>query len=155
MTLVRHKKPGLTTKCMFDTKNTGFDTKLPGSTQKCHPQHASVGNTIIRHLPHSVENICFQFWSNILFKKKKRNDNEIMLILIQIYSIWLPNLKCNDYFLLVMIIMSAATNKCYRCGRISCQFLHCVLIAPLKSETHVAHCWINNELKRKFHNYSQ
>ena len=36
-----------------------------------------------------------------------------------------------------MAIMSAAINKCHRCGRIFCQFLHFLLIAPLKSDTHV------------------
>ena len=36
-----------------------------------------------------------------------------------------------------MAIMSAAINKCYRYGRIVCQFLHFLLIALLKSDTHV------------------
>ena len=65
ITLVRHKKPGSIAKCMVRHKNVEFDTKMPSSTQKCPPQHASVDIAIIKDPP--VLNICFQFYSNILF----------------------------------------------------------------------------------------
>ena len=46
---------------------------MPGSTQKCPPQHAPVDIAIIKHPPApSVGNIFFQFHSNILFLRTNR-----------------------------------------------------------------------------------
>ena len=39
ITLVRHKTPGLTQKCLVRHKNTWFDTKMTSSTQKYMVQH--------------------------------------------------------------------------------------------------------------------
>ena len=65
ITLVRHKKPGSTAKCMVRHKKARFDTKMPGSTQKCPPQHAPVDIAIIKH-PHSCEKYFFPFFFPIL-----------------------------------------------------------------------------------------
>ena len=113
---------------------------MPGSTQKCPPQHASVDIAIINHpLRPAVRNIFFQFFSNILFL---RTNREMKMKLywyefkINIFNIiWI--LKCNHSSLFMMAIMSAAINNFYRYGRIFCQFLHFLLIAPLKSDTHL------------------
>ena len=53
--LVWHKK------ARFDSKmqNAWFDTKKPGSTQKCPPQHASVDIAIIKHPRTSCEKYFF------------------------------------------------------------------------------------------------
>ena len=46
---------------------------MPGSTEKCPTQHASVAIAIIKHLPPSSEkDIFFQFYSNILFLRTHR-----------------------------------------------------------------------------------
>ena len=46
---------------------------MPGSTQKCPPQHAAVDIAIIKHPPTpSVRNIFFQLYSNILFLRTNR-----------------------------------------------------------------------------------
>ena len=134
-----------TQKSLVRHQNAWFDTKKPGSTQKCPVQHKNALPSMHQlTLPLSpptrhVRYIFFQFYSNILFLRTHRemNENEIILIWIQIYSISLCKLKCNYSFLFVMTIMSAAINKCYRYGRIFCQFLHFLLIAPLKSNTHI------------------
>ena len=48
-------------------KKARFDRKMPGSTEKCPPQHASVDIAIIKHTPPPppVRNIFFQFYSDI------------------------------------------------------------------------------------------
>ena len=62
-----------TPKCMVGHKKARFDTKMPGSTQKCPPQHASVDIAIIKHHPHPpVRSIFFQIYSNILFLRTIR-----------------------------------------------------------------------------------
>ena len=48
-------------------QNARFDTKKPGSTQKCPPQHASVDIAIINPPPSCEKYFFFQFYSNILF----------------------------------------------------------------------------------------
>ena len=46
---------------------------MPGSTQKCPPQHAPVDIAIMKHSPApSVINIFFQFYSNIFFWRTNR-----------------------------------------------------------------------------------
>ena len=148
--------PGSTAKCMVRHKNARFDTKMPGSTQKCPPQHESVDIAIIKHPPTPCEKYFFPIlFKYFVFKNSYRNENEIILIWIQIYSISWWNLKCNYSFLFGMTIMSTAINKCYRCSRIILPISAFLLIAPLKSDTHVVHCRFNNALNKNFHNYSQ
>ena len=53
------KKPGLTAKYMARHKKARFDTKMPGSTQKCPPQHAPVDIVIIKHPPPLLWEIFF------------------------------------------------------------------------------------------------
>ena len=115
ITLVRHKKALFDTnmsrsthKCVVRHQHAQFDTK-------CHTQHASVAIVIIKH-PHppSFEK-CFFF--SVLFKyfvlKNPWRNEKCNYIDIQIYLISLWNMKCNYSFLFVMIILSAAINKCY------------------------------------------
>ena len=46
---------------------------MPGSTQKCPPQHAPADIAIIKHSPAPpVRNIFFQFYSNILFLRTNK-----------------------------------------------------------------------------------
>ena len=46
---------------------------MPGSTQKCPPQHAPVDIAIIKHPPAPpVRIFFFQFYSNILFLRTNR-----------------------------------------------------------------------------------
>ena len=55
------------------TEKTRFDTKMPGLTQKCPPQHAPVDIAIIKHTtPPPVRNIFLQFYSNILFLRTNK-----------------------------------------------------------------------------------
>ena len=44
---------------------------MPGSTQKCPPQHAPVDTAIIKPRP-SCEKYFFQFYSNILFLRTNK-----------------------------------------------------------------------------------
>ena len=118
--LVRHKKARFDTKIPVLRKNTWFNRKMPDSREKCPTQHASIAIAIIKHLPPSSENFFYQFYSNILFSTTHR---EIIYekwnhIYIQIYLISLWNMKCNYSFLFLMIIMSAAINKCHWYGSI-------------------------------------
>ena len=110
------------------TQKARFDTKMLGSTkkcpvrQKCPPQHASVDIDIINPPPPPPpllwEIFLFQFYLNISFLRTQRNENEIILIWIQIYSISLWNLKFNYSSLFVMTIMSATINWCCRYSKI-------------------------------------
>ena len=129
------KKPGSTVKCMVQHKKARFDTKMPGSTQKCPPQHAPVDIAIIKHPPAPSVRIFFSNFIPIFCFYRKWNYIDINSKLVYSISLW--KLKCNHSFLFVVAIMSAAIDECYRYGRILCQFLHFLLIAPLKSDTHV------------------
>ena len=144
------KMHGSTQKSLVRHKNARFDTKMPSLaciSWHCHYQ---------THTPQLPWEIFFiQFYSNILaFKNPLRNDNEIILIWIHIFSISLWNLKCNLSCLFVKTIISAAIDKCYGFGKMFCQFVH-FFIAPLKSDTHVAHCCLNYAPHNNFCNYSQ
>ena len=129
-------------------QNAWFDTKKPGSTQKCPVRHKNalpsmhqltlpLSNTITP----PVRNIFFPILFQSLFLRTNREMKMKLYWFILnsklVHSISLWKLKCNRSSLIVMAIMSAAINKCYRYGRIFCQFLHFLLIAPLKSDTHV------------------
>ena len=53
---------------------------MPGSTQKCPPQHASVDIAIIKHTPSCEKYIFPILFKYFVFKNPYRNDKEIMLI---------------------------------------------------------------------------
>ena len=127
---VRQQNACSTQKSPVGHKNARLDTKMPSPaciSWQCHYQTSPLLWDIF--FP-----ISFQYF---VFKNPWRNENEIILIWIQIYQISLWKLKCHYSFLFMMTTMSAAINKCYRYGRMFCQFLHFLLIAPLISETHV------------------
>ena len=68
ITRVRHKKTGSIAKCMVRHKKVWFDTKMPGSTQQCPPQHTPVDIAIIKHgvptgVPHSEVELQTEFKS--------------------------------------------------------------------------------------------
>ena len=111
---------------------------MPGSTQKCAPQHAPVDIAIIKHPPPTpVRNI--QFYSNILILRTNRCIKMKLYryeFKIDIFNV-IMKIEMLSFFSFLMAVMSAAMNKCYRYGRIFCQFMHFLLIAPLKSDTHV------------------
>ena len=58
-------------------QNAWFDTKKPGSTQKCPPQHVPVDIAIIKHPPApSVINIFFPIlFQYFIVKNRYRNEN--------------------------------------------------------------------------------
>ena len=164
ITLVRHKKArfdskmhGSTQQCPVRHKNARLDTKMPSPA--CTSWHC--------HYQTSPPPLLWKIFFPILFQyfvlnNQERNEkwNYIDMNSKLVYSISLSKLKCNHSFLFVMAIMSAVKNKFYRYGRIFCQFLHFLLIAPLNSDTHIrrkglAHCWLNNTLNTNFRNYSQ
>ena len=128
-------------------QNAWFDRKKPGSTEKC-PVRQKNALPRMYQLTLPLSNIpppplllweifFFHFFSHIFkepIEKWKLNYFDINSKLV--YSISFGKLKCNHSFLFVMAIMSTAINKCYRYGRIFWQFLHFLLIAPVKSDTH-------------------
>ena len=65
---------------------------------------------------------------------------------IQIYSISLWNIKCNHFFLFVIIIMSAAINKFYRYGSWANDYIktHATLGFSLHHSPCSLRCWTNN-----------
>ena len=136
----------LTQKSLVRQQNAWFDTKKPGSTQKCPVRHKNVHPSmhqltlpLSNTLPPPVRNIFFHFFSNNLFFRtiEKWKWNYIDMNSKLVYSISLWKLKNIQSFQFLMAIMSAAINKSYWHDRIFCQFLHFLLIAPLKSDTHV------------------
>ena len=125
-------------------QNAWFDRKKPGSTEKCPVRQKNALPSMhqltlpLSNIPPSSEKYFFQFYSHIFkepIEKWKWNYFDMNSKLEYSISFWF--LKCNHSFLFVMAIMSTAINKCYRYGRTFCQFLHFLLIAPLKSDTHV------------------
>ena len=51
---------------------------MPGSTQKCPPQHAPVDTAIIKHPPSPpVGNIFFQFYSNIFLRTNREMEMKL------------------------------------------------------------------------------
>ena len=64
ITLVRHKKCLVRQQnAWFDTKKARFDKKMPGSTQKCPPQHAPFDIASIKHqtfFSNFIPIFCFQ-----------------------------------------------------------------------------------------------
>ena len=140
-----HYNTRSTQKSPVREQNAWFDTKKPGSTQKCPVPHKnalpSMNQLTLRlsniPLPLMWEIFFFQFYSNILFLRTNR-EMKMKLYWYELkISISFWKLKCNHSFLFVMAIMSAAINKCYRYERIFCQFLHFLLIALLKPDMHV------------------
>ena len=115
VTLVRHKKPGSTQKCLVRHKNTMVRHKNARlDTKMLYPACISF------HCHYQTSPFLWEIYCPILFKyfvyinpwrHEKRNHIDI-----KIYSISLWNMKCNYSFLFVMIIMSAAINKCYWYG---------------------------------------
>ena len=132
-------------------QNAWFDTKKPGSTQKCPARHKNALPSMhqltlpLSNTPRpSCDKYFFPFYSNILFLRTNR-EMKMKLYWYDfkvVYSTSLWKLKCNHSFLFVIAIISAAINKCYLYGRIFCQFLHFLLIVPLKSDTHVRRAYI-------------
>ena len=124
---------GSTQKSPVQHKNVRFDSKMPSPTctsWHCHYQTPSP----------SCENFFFSnfipifcFWE--LIEKWKWNYIDMNSKLVYSISLW--KLQCIQSFQCVLAIMSETINKCYLYGRIFCQFLHFLLIAPLKSDTHV------------------
>ena len=140
-----HYNTRSTQKSPVRQQNAWLDLKKPGWTQKCPVGHKNA-------LPPSMHQWTLPL-SNTpppptaplplsnsppphrpLIEKWKWNYIDMNSKLVYSISLW--KLKCNHSFLFVMAIMSAAINKCYWYGRIFCQFLHFLLIAPMKSDTH-------------------
>ena len=149
-TVMGFKKPNnhyntrSTEKSPVRQQNAWFDRKKPGSTEKCPVRQKNALPSMhqltlpLSNIPPSSEKYFFQFYSHIFkepIEKWKWNYFDMNSKLEYSISFW--KLKCNHSFLFVMAIMSTAINKCYRYGRTFCQFLHFLLIAPLKSDTHV------------------
>ena len=119
LTLVRHKKPRLTAKCMVRHKKARFDIKCPVRYKKALPSMHQL-TLPLSNTPLSCEKYIFQFYSNILFSKTHR-EMKMKLYWYEFKYIQYHceiSLKCNYSFLFGMTIMSAAINKCYRYGRI-------------------------------------
>ena len=66
------KSPVRQQNAWFDRKKARFDRKMPGSTEKCPPQNASVDIAIIKHPPPPpLRNIFFQFFSHIFLRTNR------------------------------------------------------------------------------------
>ena len=154
-----------------------FDSKIHGSPQKspvrhknawfdtkCPPQHAPVDIAIINPPPPPRPFCEKYFFQNSFQYFVLRTNREMKMKLYcyefkLVYSISLWKLKCNNSFLFVMAITSAAINKCYRYGRIFCQIsafsFDCSIEIWHARTKGLAHCWLNNALNKNFLNYSQ
>ena len=116
---------------MVQHKNAQFHTKIPYPaciSCRCH----------YLTFPLPQRNIFFQFDLNIVFLRTHRKL-KWNYIDIEIYLISLWNIKCKYHFLFVMIIMSAAINKCYCYGSIvlptSFFFLFGLLVFTVSNDT--------------------
>ena len=142
--LVMNYNTRSTQKSPVRQQNASFETEVPGSTQKCPVRHTKMPSPacISWHCHHQTPPLppllWWTFFFSILFKyfvfkNPYRNENEIILMWIKIYSISLWNLKCIFSFLFVMTIRSAAINKCYRYCKMFCQFLYFLFDCSIKT----------------------
>ena len=128
---------GSTQKCTVRHKNARFDIKMPSPAciiWNCRYSQPTPTPTPPTPL---LWEIFFTNFIQIFIKEpiEKRKWNYIdmnsnILNIIMEFEMYL-------FFLFVITIMSAAINECYRYCWIFCQFLHFLLIDPLKSDTHV------------------
>ena len=138
-----HYNTRSTRKSPVRQQNAWLDTKKPGWTQKCPVRHKNALPSMhqltlpLSNIPPPVRNIFSNFIPILRTNREMKMKLYWYEFKISVFNITLWKLKCNHSFLFVMAITSAAINKCYRYGRIFCQFLHFLLIAPLKSDTHV------------------
>ena len=129
---------GSTQKSPVRHKNARFDTKMPSPA--CTSCHCNYDTPPPPPPPHTLLwEIFFSKFIPIFFQEpiEKWKWNYFDMNSKLVYSISFWKLKCNHSLLFVMAIMSTAINKCYQYDRIFCHFLHFLLIALLKSDTHV------------------